>query len=64
MIVFFLLIQAILQGIGISFYQRGRIGFQMAIERFRLDAQTCAYMWDPVFEGNSMDPPSMCPGKV
>ena len=29
-----------------------------------LDSQTCSYMWDPVFETNSANPPPMCPGML
>ncbi|CAF4278058.1 unnamed protein product, partial [Rotaria magnacalcarata] len=25
------------------------------------NAQTCSYMWDPIFEANSANPPTMCP---
>ncbi|CAF0745209.1 unnamed protein product [Adineta steineri] len=25
------------------------------------NSQTCSYMWDPVFEANSANPPTMCP---
>jgi hypothetical protein len=28
-----------------------------------IDSQTCSYMWDPIFESNSDDLPTMCPGR-
>ena len=28
-----------------------------------IDSQTCSYMWDPIFESNSINLPIMCSGR-